>query len=111
MEGNYDECLETRAFIPAGVRFIGGVRNSSRTFDSRYCRVGIPVGSQFKLGLPHVVNKFWTEKESFHLRFNWGVCVPASCHSEDVKIFLNTGALRGLNLDVADAVCFDEPSL
>ncbi|KAK6965245.1 nose resistant to fluoxetine protein 6 [Biomphalaria glabrata] len=111
LEGDYDQCLDIHPYVPAGTVDSKGTVRGEVVFSTRYCRAEIPVGPHYTLGLPKEVNTFWTEKQSFYLNFNWGICVPDSCHSEDIKAFLNKGTLAALQLEVHKVTCFDEPSL
>ncbi|KAH9515568.1 hypothetical protein Btru_011418 [Bulinus truncatus] len=53
LEGDYDQCLDIKAKIPSGTRLIGDrVKTEPTHFGTRYCRVQLPVGQHYTLGLP-----------------------------------------------------------
>ncbi|XP_059144569.1 uncharacterized protein LOC131931742, partial [Physella acuta] len=108
MEGNYDECMSVRAKVKADRA--SAQETGSREFGARYCRVELKA-RDFYLDLPVDANKYWTEKQSFHLSYNWGVCLPDSCYRDDLLTFLTTGAMRAFNLNVDNVICFNEPTL
>ncbi|XP_012944283.1 uncharacterized protein LOC101860204 [Aplysia californica] len=107
--GYYDQCLDTRAAVPAGTRLANNVVNETKDFGMRYCRVQANVGRSLNLTFSSNMNKFWTRGVNFPLLLNWGVCVPKSCHGGDITALLTKGTMEYLDLPVEGAVCFDGP--
>ncbi|ESP03530.1 hypothetical protein LOTGIDRAFT_237644 [Lottia gigantea] len=99
--GSYDECAKVQAYIPKNITLGHIWRGKEKSFTTKFCRAKFNVSDNF-------VQSLNVDTRGLKLLLNWGLCVPASCHGDDIVKLINMGPLP---LPVNSVSCHEEPIL
>ncbi|XP_045162819.2 uncharacterized protein LOC123527433 [Mercenaria mercenaria] len=104
--GTYDQCQKVRAEIPVNAT-LGQYRAKAEVkYQGRYCRATFtpPRSLIESIAGDHINNTYGVP-----LTLSVGLCLPDSCHKDDIEGLLNLGILGWLlNITVDRAVCTEE---
>lgn len=103
--GSYDQCYQIKPHIGSG-DVIGSVKQTqSRDFSTRFCRADITIPQSF-------IDSLHVDTHGVHLKLTWGLCLPDTCHVEDVLGLLALDAIKNLSPPkLESAYCYEEEDI
>ncbi|XP_067659498.1 O-acyltransferase like protein-like [Haliotis asinina] len=102
--GSYDLCMSTKAGLPAGVILGNRTLTTPIKFNGKFCR------AQFRLP-EKLIESFNVDTRGVKLSLSWGICVPDSCHSNDIAQMFDLGIMKGKGLTPHTVTCFEDRDL
>ncbi|XP_046381394.2 nose resistant to fluoxetine protein 6-like [Haliotis rufescens] len=102
--GSYDLCVSIKAGLPAGVILGNRTLTTPIKFNGKFCR------AQFRLP-DALIKSFNVDTRGVALSLSWGICVPDSCHSNDIAQMFDLGVMKGRGIVPHTVTCFEERDL